>query len=319
MVKPNFRLRHMRNKSHVRLLLSRPIAFHPVLVDICDGSITAALFLSQAIYYSEITLAEDGWFWKKCKEWEAETRLSRREQDTARERLVRLGFLQEQLRNSPPVMHFKVNFNMLESAILNLAESAKLDGGKRQIDLYESAKSYKEAETTTEITTKNTKPIVAGRHARVQKLLMDFYASRNFGAQCPWDGGEGKMLKAFLSSVPGWTDQQIIQCLKNMYSSVGFAKGTRPRDFLSRLPKYLGGPLDEFNKEKASTGVSRADRRSIEIHKSTERVFREFEEFHRNDAGNLSLEDGRRGNEDLVRDAKRLLISGVREGDDGTG
>jgi hypothetical protein len=92
---------------------------------------------------------------------------------------------------------------------------------------------------------------VDSRHIRVKSLICNAYEQET-KLQCPWDGSEGKQLKAFLDSTPQWVDSQIAQCLVNMYASTGFAKGTRPREFLPRLPKYLHGPLNEFNREQGN-------------------------------------------------------------------
>lgn len=105
------------------------------------------------------------------------------------------------------------------------------------------------------------------RHVRIKSLICNAYEQQN-QAECPWDGGEGKQLKALLSATPGWVDSQIAQCLVNMYDSAGFAKGTRPREFLPRLPRYLNGPLNEFNREQSNVGtrsVSKADAREQRI------------------------------------------------------
>jgi hypothetical protein len=98
------------------------------------------------------------------------------------------------------------------------------------------------------------------RHKRIQALVTNCYQEHNKGVACPWDGGEGKQLQSLLRSTPSWADTQIAQCLGNMYDSAGFAKGSRPREWLTRLPKYLNGPLNEFNQEKAPY-VSKAQQR----------------------------------------------------------
>ena len=89
------------------------------------------------------------------------------------------------------------------------------------------------------------------RHIRIKSLICNAYEQNN-NIQCPWDGSEGKQLKAFLDATPAWIDSQVAQCLVNMYDSAGFAKGTRPREFLPRLPRYLHGPLNEFNREQSN-------------------------------------------------------------------
>jgi len=95
-------------------IFDRPIAFHRPLVTI-TGSITAALMLSQAIYWSRRTTEDDGWFYKTMAEWEEETGMTRREQETARAKLRELGFIEEERRGMPAQLHYRVN----EEAILD--------------------------------------------------------------------------------------------------------------------------------------------------------------------------------------------------------
>lgn len=70
------------------------ITFHRVFVDI-TGSINAALMLSNAIYWTNRLPPErDGWFYKTREEWQAETGLTRHEQDKARQQLTSIGILE---------------------------------------------------------------------------------------------------------------------------------------------------------------------------------------------------------------------------------
>lgn len=125
-------------------LLDRPIAYHRCFVTL-TGSVTAAVLLSQAVYWSKRTGAGNhGWFWKTSTDWEEETGLSRREQDTARGILRGLGFWEEEKRGIPARLWFRLDLEQLEQLLTSektsLAESAKLDrreapnwtGGKRQ-------------------------------------------------------------------------------------------------------------------------------------------------------------------------------------------
>jgi hypothetical protein len=104
--------------------LTKPIAFHPVLVRIC-GSINAGLFLGQAIYWSTRTTEAGGWFFKVRDEWEEETCLSRREQETAREKLRDAGFIEESRKGIPAKLFFRVNLDAIEAAINDL-KSARI-------------------------------------------------------------------------------------------------------------------------------------------------------------------------------------------------
>ena len=136
----------------------RPIAFNRHYVALGCG-INGALMLSQMVYWSKRTKDRNGYFYKTQEEWEEETGLGRREQETARKKLRELTFVSEHKRGVPCKVHFKVEFNNLYSALIkyaqnsqsSMAECAKLectnapnsDGGISQTN----------TENTTEITT----------------------------------------------------------------------------------------------------------------------------------------------------------------------
>jgi hypothetical protein len=135
--------------------MDRPIAFHRVFVTM-TGSVNAALMLSQAIYWSKRTSDDDGWFYKTAVEWEKETGLTRREQDTARRLLS--DVMEEKLAGMPARTYFRVTAPRLREWMVNnarasLAENAKQGctkapnkvGGKRQ------TATNKSTETTTQI------------------------------------------------------------------------------------------------------------------------------------------------------------------------
>lgn len=79
----------------LEILGQAPIVFHRIFVDI-TGSVTAALWLSYALYALEERRAgDDAWFSKSQDEWQRDTGLTRREQETARKRLRALELLEE--------------------------------------------------------------------------------------------------------------------------------------------------------------------------------------------------------------------------------
>ncbi len=160
--------------------LDRPIAFHRVFVKL-TGSVTAALMLSQAMYWSKRANSNnEGWFYKTRDQWEEETGLSRYEQESARKALRRLSFWKEELRGVPAQMHYRIDITALSNELLlfsgsraekphknaRLLETSRLDGGKptdkmagnQPTCLRESSQHYKGvSETTTEI--KTTTPL----------------------------------------------------------------------------------------------------------------------------------------------------------------
>ncbi|MFP3979149.1 replication protein O [Marinobacter sp. KMM 10035] len=156
-------------------LLSRPIAFHRAYVDLGLG-ITGALMLSQCVYWRTRTSNPEGWFYKSQAEWQQETGMGRREQETARKRLVQAGFLEEDRRGVPAKLYFRVNTEALESAlaalVVSMAESANQECTGKPSSMAESAiqectKAPNSAggkrQSITEITTETTSEITAER------------------------------------------------------------------------------------------------------------------------------------------------------------
>jgi len=96
-------------ERQIKDLLSRPIAYNRVFARIAGGA-TTALMLSQPWYWTqtETVRKRGGWFYKSAKEWEDETGLTRREQETARKKLKARGLIEERLRGIPATMNFRI-------------------------------------------------------------------------------------------------------------------------------------------------------------------------------------------------------------------
>lgn len=175
-----------------------PIAFHRIFVEITN-SVTAALMLSQAVYWTKRTADPDGWFWKTTAEWTTETGLSRREQITARQKLEDIGVLNTEARyakNGPDyTTHYQVNLKSInillqsiidgtaystedsrENAILDPRENAILRSRNRasqdrvfaRVKIAKSRESSLYTKSTTEITTEDREREIvldAGAHA----------------------------------------------------------------------------------------------------------------------------------------------------------
>ncbi len=141
-------------------LLDRPVAYHRIFAHVC-GDPLAAIFLSQAFFWSPRTKNVDGWFYKTQAEWFEETGLTRRHQETARKKLVSLGILEEVRRGLPAQLFFRLNLPRLAQLIREfldrkngdndsgegeefgqsrLADSAKQGARKSQPRMAQSAK-----------------------------------------------------------------------------------------------------------------------------------------------------------------------------------
>jgi len=91
---------------------ANPVLFYPSLVAPCGG-ITAALLLSQLIRWAA---KERKWFSRTMKEIKDSVGMSRREQDTARSKLIAEGFISEKRTGLPAKIYFTVNFDKISSA-----------------------------------------------------------------------------------------------------------------------------------------------------------------------------------------------------------
>lgn len=141
-------------------LLDRPIAFQRSFVKLGCG-ITGALLLSQAVYWSKRTNDGSGWFYKTAIEWEDETGLSVKEQQTARKRLKDAGLLLENKRGVPCKIFYRVDykalFDLLGMGQTRMSQTAKLEYPNQPTLLDPSG--YSSTEITTENTTENTTDI----------------------------------------------------------------------------------------------------------------------------------------------------------------
>lgn len=125
------------NTVVLQQLLTRPVAYHPVLASALR-SVTAAVMLSQALYWTQrLPESRGGWFYKTAEEWQEETGLTRREQETARKKLFKSGILEEVRKGVPCKVHYKVDICAVEKVLKNpqfaqkrqtrFDKSAKLD------------------------------------------------------------------------------------------------------------------------------------------------------------------------------------------------
>ncbi len=87
------------------------------------GSVTAGLFLSQILYWSDKGDDAKGWIYKTQAEMYEETGLGRREQETARKVLRRAKVLHEERRGIPARMFFKIDFDVLCNLLQDYYES----------------------------------------------------------------------------------------------------------------------------------------------------------------------------------------------------
>jgi len=121
------------------VLSDRIIAFHPQLAR-AFGGVNEAILFQQLAYWSDKG-ADPEWIYKTQKDIEAETTLTRTQQENARAKLRRLGVIEEDKRGVPAKLYYRVVwkavFELLEAKTRAVAQDAgnpqpSLQGGPSQ-------------------------------------------------------------------------------------------------------------------------------------------------------------------------------------------
>ena len=272
-------------RPHRLASILRPIAFHPIYVDICDGSINAALMLSQILYWTPRCGPEaDGWFYKTRQQWFDELRLTRAQQDNARAILRERNFIEESLRacKAGTVKHFKANMLAIEDAIddLRIPRSVCLkqangpeSGCLKQAEaIAENKQRNNERESTSETTNTLSSPSAPTefvldpnppqngknnpqdpRHRLFTELI--FRAHKHFlkdnegnPVQPLFGPSAGSNLKKLLKSYPKLDEKKFRMWLTNYHTSENHNPYDSPAQFILKLPNYEGGPLNKFGR-----------------------------------------------------------------------
>lgn len=162
----------------IEAMNDQPIAFNKHYVFIGCG-INGALMLSQLVYWTSRTKDADGWIYKTQTEWTQETGLTRKEQENARKKLKRLGFIAERKRGVPCKVFFKVERENLYKSLIEYSESLDCSQFAPNVHtrLHETVEldctkgAYKivpNMQSNTENTTENTTDINLGASAPEQ-------------------------------------------------------------------------------------------------------------------------------------------------------
>ena len=111
----------------IESIVGRLIAYYPDFTLLPGMSVTGAVFLSQAFYWSENITAKSrgGWFYKKQRgedSWESETGLSPKQQANARKSLAKLGILKEERIGVPAIVWYRVDCERLLELLVEHVE-----------------------------------------------------------------------------------------------------------------------------------------------------------------------------------------------------
>ena len=218
---------------------SRIIAFNRAYVAL-TGSVTAALMLSQAVYWQlrREEIPDGEWWWKTRDEWSDEIGLSRREQETARKSLRSFAWWQEEERGLPSRLWFRVDLVALEQALADMkggnepgsrAESAQQQG--RKAPNIQSGKIT--PKTTSEITPEKIPPTPQGAVVSLPEVL-DTDAFRQALADFEADRKErrkpmtSRARSLLIEKAASWGHDKAIEAIKESISN-GWAGVFEPK------------------------------------------------------------------------------------------
>ncbi len=102
----------------VAKMLGPSVAYHRLLAGI-GGGVHAGLMLSRALYRTRLqtTRKHEAWISNSAARWTEEIGLSRREQESARRDLARIGVWEEALRGMPPRLVARIRLDCLLSLL----------------------------------------------------------------------------------------------------------------------------------------------------------------------------------------------------------
>lgn len=146
----------MSNRNGVIALLksftgqSNVLTIPRLFIDLLDGDITAALLLSQIIYWSSKNEHKGGWFYKSAAQWKLELGITRSQISRINPLLKKYGVTTEvRMANGAPTTHYQMDFDLLENMVCRFYENQE---SCKSMDLQESCKSINRdyTETTSE-------------------------------------------------------------------------------------------------------------------------------------------------------------------------
>jgi len=108
-------------------LLGPTLAYHRALAGIAGG-VHAGLLLSREVHLTRPRpkSGSDGWACRSTAHWHQELGLTRREQESARRELARIGVWEEQVRGIPPRIYARIRLSALLALLIQHAEETRL-------------------------------------------------------------------------------------------------------------------------------------------------------------------------------------------------
>ncbi len=135
------------------------------LIDLCDGSHTCALIISQLLYWHNKYQDMDRLMKITYDEWYEQTRLTKRQMSYSIKHLTSLGYIEAKVKkfNNIPCLHFRIKFENLFQALCKFeqvfrkSQNVTLESDKMLLPMESDKMSHPYITENTEITSKNKK------------------------------------------------------------------------------------------------------------------------------------------------------------------
>ena len=234
--------------NHLRTLqgLGRAVAYYPSL-NAFTGSPLATLMLCQLIYWTDKTQDPEGWIYKTQKDWEEEIGLTRRNQETARKKLVETGLIEEQLRGLPARLHFRVNqqrFNDLYEQHLGTGQTDVAEPDKPvctnppNTSVRTSHSSMAEcAKLNTEITTESTSEITSSPPGPISEESSTSFDVQSSSEDIPDPHSGGDIPSLFPENEPTNTPETNHQIILDSWNQLAKHHNVTPASKLTAARK----------------------------------------------------------------------------------
>jgi len=219
----------------------RPICFQRIFVEL-TGTITGALFLSQAVYWQNRCDSEDGWWWKTQEDWTEETGMTRHELVSAKETTKK--FIRHKLGGVPCRSFWKVDADALDACV-QLVESSSPESG--ELDSRKAANKSAEKRRASKEKTSTENGAVAPT-SKIRSLTDQFSSAwaKRFGMPYKFGGAaDGKAADELLKL--GLSPEEIM--------AVAIKAWNKPEDFNCKFALSLKGLASRFNEIRAEVGL----------------------------------------------------------------
>jgi hypothetical protein len=149
----------------------RLVAYSPELARIVGG-VTTGAYLSQLMFLSDKGNNEEGWIYKSETEMAQETGLTKREQQTARKKLLKLGVIQLKRGGWRNMYHFRIDWDRLLAVIADYqraqtASDAEQTGGAGGVNQQTGGSAYPEQYHQNGATPEQPQPVATQRNQTV--------------------------------------------------------------------------------------------------------------------------------------------------------